>query len=253
MNMKTLYIIAFTFLLQVFVSHAMDTMALSNMCSDICGFKRLRIEQENGVDFKKLPIDLCHKLAGDYISIVVHEDIDQEKLKKYISDTHIYLTIRVAKNFEELEKACRHTIGDKKFLRNDLFALPFQYQDVFIRMANRSSLKNLIEGNIAVNDYNILITMKDESIKKGLELRILRTSKTISYMNFIGVMGVGIGVILVWCFPVCVTMTNTPSFAKVYVSSLLTGVFGGLATSGLARIFIKPEQRDNNGMEQISL
>src|SRR5438132_1377290 len=77
--MKTLRIIAFTFLLPVFFSYAMDMITLSNMCSDICGLKRLRA-QGNEVTFNGLPIELRTNIVNNYFLII--EASKNETIKK---------------------------------------------------------------------------------------------------------------------------------------------------------------------------
>ncbi len=133
---------------------------------------------------KVLLCELQRKVFGNIIDITIYE---YEKTKECIDHQEIwqkldvkFLSLQIG-YAQKLQKICQDRIGGKKFLAHDLFFLPYQQQDVFIKIANHGFLEYLSEGDLSDDDYKILETMENENIKKGLTLRLLQGNKITSY------------------------------------------------------------------------
>ena len=154
-------------------------------------FEKLPLE----LHIKNWPMELQQKVAENIIDLTIYEYektkecIDQEKWKKY-NLNELLLAVECAQEFHTLQKMCQHKIGGKKFLAQELFALPRNQRDVFMRMANRSCFKMDVEGNVSLADYSIIRTMENEHITRGLVLSVLKGNKIFAYMDRIGPLAV---------------------------------------------------------------
>ncbi len=188
-----LYVITF-FLFSIPCVHAMD----------------LEVQKKENL-FDELPLELHTKIIKTIFSLIIREDddsdehreainkcfnriiprehIDQKKLDQYVLYIPIPLGVALTYKFHQLQEMCQNEIGGKKLGARELFVLPREQQDVFIRMASRGFLKRVSEGDLSTDDYKVLEVMKDEGIKKGLKLKLLHGNKTVSYMRPIGILG----------------------------------------------------------------
>lgn len=165
----------------------------------------LEIVQKRENCFDKLPLELHGKVIKNIFSLIIREDeqveicIDQKKLKKYrLQHVQILLGIEYAQQYYLVQKACQNKIGDKTFLAPELFVLPREQRDVFIRIANRGFFVSVSEGDLSGDDYKILEAMKNENTKKGLTLRLLEGNKITSYTRATGAGGIYLSFLLVW-------------------------------------------------------
>ena len=133
--------------------------------------------------FNMLPLELHGRIIKTVLNLIIHEDnrsrkaTDQKKLKKHHLHMPIALGIQFTQEFSQLQKICQKEIGRKKFLAQELFILPREQKDVFVRMANRSNFRTDFEGNIDNADLMTLIAIEDENIKKGLDLHVAKGGK----------------------------------------------------------------------------
>ena len=195
--LKELRIISYVILFLIPYAHAMD---LEMVHIKPKKFEKLLLAAQ----VSYLPLELRAKVAENIIDLTIHEYektkecIDQEKWKKY-NLNELLLGIECAQEFHTLQKMCQHKIGGKKFLAQELFALPCNQRDVFMRMANRSCFKMEVEGNVALADYNIIRTMENEHITKGLKLAFLRkeSNRNLRYGEILSLCGLLTGAISV--------------------------------------------------------
>lgn len=131
----------------------------------------------------ELPLEVQNKIIKNVFDLMITEDeyvkasFDQKKLEKHHLRIPMTLGITYAQEFHQLQKICQKEIGGKKFLPQELFILPCNERDIFIRMAeraNRSGIRLEFEGNISRNDLKTLMAIEDKNIKKGLELKVSR-------------------------------------------------------------------------------
>src|SRR5260221_4168738 len=127
--------------------------------------------------FNMLPLELRGRIIKDVFNLIIYEDkkvktcIDQKKLGKYALRMPIWLGIECIQEFRELQKICQKRIGNKTFLPHQLFCLDRKYREIFIRMANRSGVRQEFEGNLDEADFKGIMAMEDKDIKKDLSLR----------------------------------------------------------------------------------
>lgn len=181
--MKTLRYIAIIFFASY--SHAMDLPTLSLMSSALCDDIEepivLRRSQENYID--KLPLELQGKIIKDFFNLIISEDkksqkcTDQKQLEEHTLHVSVFLGVKCAQEFYQLQKMCQHKIGRKRFLAQELFVLLREQRDVFIRISDHSLF---YEGDICADDYKIITEMASENIKKGLVLRVNHTNPTLN-------------------------------------------------------------------------
>lgn len=181
--MKTLRYITTIFLFIVSCACAMDPTMV--MYTPKKRFDTQITQKKNYID--ELPLELQGKIIKDVFNLVIHEDdkskkrIDQEKLSEYVLHIPLILGIKCAQEFCQFQKMCQDEIGGKSFLAQELYCLPREPRDIFVRMANRSKIKLFIEGNIDDDDFENLVAMKNEDIKKGLKLATVRKGKKLLY------------------------------------------------------------------------
>ena len=128
--MKTLRYTVFIFF--AFYSHAMDLPTLSLVSSALCDDCEepivLRRSQENYID--ELPLELQGKIIKDFFNLIISEDkkskkcTDQRQLEEHTLHVPVFLGVKCAQEFYQLQKMCQHKIGNKRFLAQELFALP---------------------------------------------------------------------------------------------------------------------------------
>jgi len=132
--------VAIVLFLNVTVINAMDMITLSNMCSDICGLKRPRA-QEEAVNFNGLPLELHGKIVKEALNLIdTSKDIDQKELEKYILKIPMDLGIKFVREYNACQKVCWYNIGDQKFLVYELFCSPVQ-RNICIQIGNPSALR----------------------------------------------------------------------------------------------------------------
>jgi hypothetical protein len=168
--------VATIFLVFVIGAHAMDLPMLflaSNMiCDDFKEQVILQRFQKNYFD--ELPLELHHKIVKNIFDLTLHKDedckkhINQEKLEKYVPSMPLFLGTKLAHEFSQFQKICQYKIGFKKFVARQLFVLPCQERDLFMRLGNRSIFQ---EGDMYADDKKIIVNMPNH-IKKGLCLTV---------------------------------------------------------------------------------
>jgi hypothetical protein len=207
----------------------MDLPTFSLVSTIICDdFEESKI---NYID--ELPLELHGKIVKNIFDLVVHKDegckkyIDQEKLKKYIQNIPLFLGIKVAHEFSQFQEICQYKIGFKKFNARQLFVLPCQQRDLFMRIANRSVFE---EGDMYVDDKKIIDNMPSD-IKKGLCLTINRASPALIYTKNASVLGIFLGISSL------LAMLNIPTkYEKKYKWLFSRGFLGSYVTSCLCFI-----------------
>lgn len=147
-------------------------------------FKELIIKN-NGC-FDMLPLELHGKIIKTIFNLVLDKNQESKKHsnQKIVQDfglgIPILLGVKFCNEFYQMQKICAEEIGGKKFLAQELFVLPRQEKEVFIRMAHYPILAS---GNIRSDDYAIIKKMSQENIKKGLKLKVNLIDEKLDCIN----------------------------------------------------------------------
>jgi len=179
---------AIVLLFSVTCAHAMEigiASTLRNRQGNKDIFFKESIIQNNGY-FDTLPLEVQGKIIKTILNLVLDKNQDSKKHsnQKIVQDfglgIPILLGVKFCNEFYQMQKICAWEIGGKKFLAQELFVLPRQEKEVFIRMAHYPMLAS---GNIRFDDYVIIEKMSQNDIKKGLRLKVNLIDEKLDYIN----------------------------------------------------------------------
>ncbi|HLJ31759.1 MAG TPA: hypothetical protein VKU36_04935 [Candidatus Babeliales bacterium] len=206
--------------------------------------------------FDILPYEVRSNIIKTYFNVVIHEDdespkhLDQEKLEKYIVKTPIILGIKYTREFDQLQKICRPEIGGKKIIAAELFRERRECREAFMRMAERSYIRQIVEGNISTHDYTIITTLSTEAIRKGLKLEILTVNRILNGIEFIG----GTTALTSW---LVISWLQRMRLLKGKIVTIpVAGAFGGFGLLLIARFLMycsNPQHQFSKNLKKITL
>jgi len=185
--------------------------------------------------FNILPSELRNRITEDVFHFIIDEDEDLKKCfdcrkwEQHVLHVPLLLGMKFIQEFYQLQRMCQREIGFKKFSARQLFVLPREQKDIFIRMAKRSEVKSFIEGNIDVNDFKTLMAVENEDIKKGLKLLTYHKGKVWLYTLF------GLVVAIFQFFPMVLIL---PQFGRGNIVEKAIGYAS--AVSCFSGIFLLP-------------
>lgn len=157
------------FLLSSSFAYAMDGFIYRGK-DYICNcFKKSEVPHDFYLD--QLPLDVQGKIIKNVFELLIHENncFEKEKLKKFVLHVPILLGLQFSDEYLCTQRISQSKICGKNFSAQELFCLPQEQRDVFIRMANRPFFRR---GNIDESDYQIIKDMDKKSIQAGLLLEV---------------------------------------------------------------------------------
>ena len=185
----------------------------------------------------QLPLVMQGAIIKNIFNLVVQNKcINQKNLEKYVLEIPLALGCKFIGEFVQMQKMCGTLIGGKTFLPHELFCLPRNERDLFIRMGNRSFVRG---GNIDNADYEILIKMSQPNLIQGLRLEVLPDNKVVRLcetIKNIGLAGVLVGApSMVFCLG-----QRESLLGKILACISMVGILGGygLACSAEGTLYL---------------
>lgn len=191
---------AIILLFSVPCAHAMkidSVPTVSNRRNNRDNFLKKPIVPINGC-FDKLPVEVQGKIIKTIFNLVIDKNQESKKhsnqkiVQAFGLSIPIFLGVKFCNEFYQMQNFCDEEIGGKKFLAQELFVLPRQEKEVFIRMAHYPILAS---GNISSEDYVIIKKMSQNDIKKGLRLKVNLVEERLDCINNASYIGIALGMV----------------------------------------------------------
>jgi hypothetical protein len=207
-----------------------------NKVSALAHYFKTSVDLQQGYG-DQLPLVVQGAIIKNVFNLVAQKKrINQKNLEEYVLEIPLALGCKFIGEFVQMQKICEEPICGKFFLPHELFCLPRNEKDVFIRMAYRPWIQG---GNSDNADYKIIKKMSRLDLKKGLCLKVLPDDKVIRLcdkIKHIGVIGIAVGVpSMVFCL-----LPRESWLGKGLTVMSLVGIFGGygLAFSADGAIYL---------------
>lgn len=175
---------------------------------------------------QQMPLVVQGAIVKNIFNLVEQKKcINQDSLEKYVLEIPLDLGCKFIGEFVQMQKICGTLCGGKNLLPHELFCLPRNERDVFIRMANRPFIEG---GNIDHADYEILIKISHPELIKGLCLKVLPDNKVVKLcekIKHIGVLGIPTGFASLACAIICSTPNSLLCQFLLVMSG--AGILGG--------------------------